>query len=203
MKKKLVVIFVVLCLGLLVLPENVQAGIIDDIIQKGNAFSSGQSNSVISTKLVNYIKSNFIPAIALVGNLIFAITTMVLGVKYIWSGVEGKSKIKETLPTFVAAVVFFYLAQQLVTFFTLSGSILTGSGSYNSLSGKIMGTVNAIIPYLAFAGILFIGIKYMTESADGKAKIKERLTPMVLGIIFVFSASTIVNFIIRAANDII
>lgn len=43
----------------------------------------------------------------------------------------------------------------------------------------------------AFIGITFLGLRFITSSAEGKAEIKERLIPFMIGCIVVFGAFTI------------
>lgn len=173
--------------------------LLDQILDQGNGLN-GRDDGNFGGNIANYIKNDVVPVVGVIGNLVFAAVTVILGAKYIWSGADGKSTVKETLPTFIAAVIFFYAAESLVNvFFGATGGLNTSS--YNSLANQIIGTINNVVRYAAFGGILVIGLKYMFESADGKAKIKERLVPMVLGIVLVFSATTFVNFIITIGRS--
>lgn len=205
MKKKIVIAIIVIMITLFN-TENVHATFLNNVISEGNNFQSQDSDTGLGSEISSFINDDIKSIISLVGNLVFAVATVILGAKYIWSGVEGKSKVKESLPVFVAAVIFFYLASTLTGFFSPKttgsvGSEINGISNWSSLSGKIVGTVNQIVRYLAFAGILVIGLKYMFESSDGKAKIKERMVPMVLGMVLVFSASKVVDFIISVGEQ--
>lgn len=205
MKKKIVIAIIVIMITLFN-TENIHATFLNNVISEGNNFQSRGSDTGLGSKISSFINDDIKSIISLVGNLVFAVATVILGAKYIWSGVEGKSKVKESLPVFVAAVIFFYLASTLTGFFSPKttgsvGSEINRISNWSSLSGKIVGTVNQIVRYLAFAGILVIGLKYMFESSDGKAKIKERMVPMVLGMVLVFSASKVVDFIISVGEQ--
>ena len=178
---------------------NVQAGVLDDAFNNANDFTS--TDKTLGNDIKKFLKDDIVPVIGIIGNLVFAGVTVILGAKYIWSGADGKSTVKETLPTFVIAVIFFYLAESLVGVFT--GDAIWTANSFNSLSSRIIGTINLIVRYLAFGGILFIGLQYMFASANRKAKIKDKLLPMCIGIIFVFSASQIVSYIIGIGSSII
>lgn len=186
----------------------VNATLLQDIISEGNDFTSFGSDNGLGSDIASFINGDVKTIVSLVGNLVFAGITVILGAKYIWSGIEGKSQVKETLPTFIAAVIFFYLAVEITGLFSpnTAGSIGASIGSandYDSLAGMIIGTINLIVKYLAFGGIVFIGLKYMFESAEGKAQIKDKLAPMALGIVLVFSASTVVDFIISVGQQTI
>ena len=136
--------------------------------------------------------------------MIISVITLFLGVKYIWSGADGKSSVKDTLPTFLIGVIFFYLASNLVTFFTDSAKTIFDSAStYATVQGKIMGTVNNIVQIAAFAGFIFVGVKYMLTSADGKADMKQSMIPMLMGIILVFAASSFLDWILAITQQVI
>lgn len=183
------------------------SGTISDIFNQGNEFANrGNGSTTLGNKLKEVIYNDVLPIVSLIGNLIFAIVTVVLGAKYIWSGVDGKSRVKETLPGFVAAIVFFYLAIEITSLFdpNISNSIggeISNVNSYDTAAAKIVGTINSVVKYLSFAGIAFVGIKYMFESSNGKADVKERLFPMVIGMALVYCASYFVDFIISVGKQ--
>ena len=66
-----------------------------------------------------------------------------------------------------------------------------------------MSTVLTVLQILAIAAVVFAGVKYMFAAADQKAEIKNGMIGLVVGAILVFAASTIVQFIINAANEVI
>ena len=68
---------------------------------------------------------------------------------------------------------------------------------------KIWGTVTTIVQILAFAAVVFAGLRYMFASADQKADIKKGLTMLAIGAILVFAASTVIKFVVEAAEGII
>ena len=68
--------------------------------------------------------------------------------------------------------------------------------------GGIETTVKTILGIIQWAGFaiavgmaMFVGIKYVTSSPDGKAEIKKTLTIYILGIVLIASASAIVGII--------
>lgn len=183
----------------------VNAGILDDIIQQGNKFEDSVNNGeqylfkVFDTMLKLEIK----PAIGLIGNLIFAAVTVILGVKYVWSSAEGRASVAESLPTYVLAVVLFYLAGTIGGFMTGIASSIGEASNWASLSGKIIWIINTIVKYLSLAGIVYMGIRYMLASAEGKANMKTNVGGFIIGLLFTFTATNIITFIVNAANDII
>ena len=73
----------------------------------------------------------------------------------------------------------------------------------NTSVSKIWGTVTFIVQILAFAAVVFAGLRYMFSSADQKADIKKSLGILALGAILVFAAATVVQFINNAAGEIL
>ena len=63
------------------------------------------------------------------------------------------------------------------------------------LEQNIWSTVTVVAQVIAFIAIIFAGIRYMFASADAKADIKKQTIILVVGAIFVFGASLIVQVI--------
>ncbi|MDD2375861.1 MAG: hypothetical protein PHD15_01220 [Clostridia bacterium] len=164
----------------------------------GNAIDQ---NSV-GLSIANYIKGDLFNLVKEIGNLIFFIVAAFLGVKYIWSGVTGKSQVKETLPTFIVGATFFYSAQLIFDVFNGEFDTLFQNSSYTNVFSSIWATVVIIVQILAISGIVAIGLKYMISSADTRADIKKDLLPMVLGLIFVFSISKVLTFIVDVGQEL-
>lgn len=201
--KIIILMFIIICVFSTNIIKVESSSLIQDIISEGNSFTNAGQDNGLGSSLAGFINGDIKDVVSLVGNLVFAGITVILGAKYIWSGVSGKSQVKETLPSFITAVMFFYLAVEITGIFSPKSAGSLGSGlnsikDYDSLAKLIIGTINLVVKYLALGGIIFIGLKYMFASADGKAQIKDKLAPMALGIVLVFSASTIVDFIIQA-----
>lgn len=78
-----------------------------------------------------------------------------------------------------------------------------GIGNVNTAVSSVWSTVLTVLQILAIAAVVFAGVKYMFAAADQKAEIKNGMIGLVVGAILVFAASTIVQFIINAANEVI
>ncbi len=191
--------------------EGTQKNFLDDIFGQGstwfNSAKGTESENSFGNAIKDYINNGGImQAVLAVGNLVFAIVTVTLGAKYIFSGIEGKSIIKETLPTFVVGVIFFYLASNLVFFFTNDAGtgvlniLFGGTPNFTTISGSIWSTISIVINTVSIAGIVFIGLRYMFAGPDSKADIKKSLLPVTLGIIFVYCAFQVLNFIVQVGN---
>lgn len=179
----------------------VQAGILDDIIKQGTDFK-GTSTS-LGTKLSNFIKGDIMDIVSLVGNLVFAAVTVVLGAKYIWSSAEGRSQVMETLPGFILAVMFFYLGESMINWLTEATSGITSAKTWNTVAGNVIWIINTFVKYAAFGGILYLGLKYMFASAEGRSQLKTSMGGFVIGIIFVFLASNVVDYIIDIGESVL
>ena len=64
-----------------------------------------------------------------------------------------------------------------------------------TLAGNIWSTVVVIVQILAFAAVIFAGVRYMFASADVKADIKGQTVILVAGAILVFAAEPVIGFI--------
>ena len=99
----------------------------------------------------------------------------------------------------------------LVALVVLSNSVFafdpfnpTGKvGNVENVVNNVWGTVLTILRVLAVAAIVFAGVKYMFESAEGKANLKSGMLGLVIGAILVFGASIVVELIMNAANQAI
>ena len=203
MKKKilLTILLVVLVAGVSV---NIYAtSFLGDVIQQGTDFGNAGWSTDLGDELEWFLKYDIVPIVSLFGNLVFAAVTVILGAKYIWSGAEGRSQVMESLPAFLIAVVFFYLGESIVTWLTGASSTIASANSWDTISGKIIGTINTVVKYAAFGGILYMGLRYMFASAEGKSQIKTNMGGAILGIIFVFMASNVVDFIIDIGESVL
>lgn len=88
----------------------------------------------------------------------------------------------------------------------ISTSFPAASGSISKVDTsvkKVWGTVTTIVQILAFAAVIFAGLRYMFASADQKADIKKGLMMLALGSVLVFAASTVVQFVVNVGKDVL
>lgn len=130
-----------------------------------------------------------------IGNIIFILVTAILGVKYIWGGVDSKFSVKNSLVTLVVAAIVFYGWNAVTDILNIQG-LLAGASSHEGIAIQIYDTIMYIVNILAVGGIIYIGIKYMMAGADGKAEMKLKFIPVVMGIIMVYGAMNLINFIL-------
>lgn len=147
------------------------------------------------TDAVNDLVTELSDMIFKIGNMIFMVVTSILGVKYIFGSAEGKSQIKDSLITLIVAALFFYGWEAIKNLLDIQG-LLSSSEDMVSAASKIYNTVLFIVNLLAIAGIIWIGVKYMLSSAEGKSQIKTSWGPLILGIIMVYATLKFLTTII-------
>lgn len=133
--------------------------------------------------------------IKMVGNMIFIVVTSILGVKYIWGSADAKYSVKNSLFSLVIAAVVFY------GWDSISNIIQTVTNS--TVGNNIESTAKTIYTYIlyfvniaAIGGIIFLGVKYLLASAEGKSQLKMNMGPAFLGIIMVYATISFLNTIL-------
>lgn len=193
MKKGLFILFCFIILGLATLNNSVYGAELNWWGQATN-FWNGQTSEVAN----NAIKE-FQPVVTLVkqvGNMIFVAVTVALGVKYIWGGIDSKASVKDSLPTLIVASLVFYGWNTISALF-MNGTNLSFIGSSaDNVALTIYSTVLYILNFFAVGGIVYIGVRYMMAGAEGRAQLKARGVPVVLGIIMVYATITFLNLIV-------
>lgn len=78
----------------------------------------------------------------------------------------------------------------------------TPDSNITRITDNIWGTTLNIAQILAFAAIVFAGVRYMFASADQKADIKKGIIYLIIGAILVFTASTVVKLIVLSTKQV-
>lgn len=60
-------------------------------------------------------------------------------------------------------------------------------------------TIYTVFQIIGMGGIVYMGVKYMYAGSDDKAQIKKTLIWVVVGVLFLFAAPSIIDFISGAA----
>ena len=76
------------------------------------------------------------------------------------------------------------------------------SGTVSDITGNIWSTIKVVAYVLAVGTIVFAGLKYMFASADQKADIKKSIGILIIGAIFVFGATLIIDIVSNVTNDV-
>ena len=76
--------------------------------------------------------------------------------------------------------------------FTPDDNALNGT-SAGTIANKVLGALKWIGVAIAIGMLIFLGIKYVTSSPDGKADLKKQLGVYVIGFAFIVGATVIVG----------
>jgi len=177
-----------------------------NVVKFANSFkNSGELKELIKTDSSDGSKSilqviiDIINQFSKYGVYIFSAIIIALGVRMIWAGVEGRTQFFETLPYILVAIVLFYSAPGIINI--LKG-IFSGSYDLEEQTQSIFGSIVALSRILAFAGIIFNGVKLMFTGVYGRANLKASVIAIFIGCIFVFASSFVVQAVINSANDV-
>lgn len=169
----------------------------DIVKRKKNDELYGGRNVGFIAEIKKIIEEDLIGVVALVGRYVMYIMIIYNGVRCIWDGVEGKKRLIQVIPYMLCALIFFYTAPGIVklareTFET---------DDYSNFGGTVFTTIIYFVRVLAFAGIIFTGLKLMFASAEAKANIKSHILPIIIGCVFVFSSTFIVDIIVTTLQE--
>ena len=107
-----------------------------------------------------------------------------------------KKNIKNIL---IIAILTFSLLSS--TCFVNAGDESTSaSGVISNIGSRILSVVLWVGYAIAFGMVVFIGIKYITGSADAKANMKSAIISWLIGAFLVFACTTIVSFVLNTAG---
>lgn len=76
------------------------------------------------------------------------------------------------------------------------------NGQLKTVAQQVWATVTIIVQIVAVGCVVFAGLRYMFASADQRADIKGGLIRLAIGAVLVFSAITIIHFVVDAASQI-
>ncbi len=73
----------------------------------------------------------------------------------------------------------------------------------SDVGGKFLGILQIAGTGIAFIMLVFIGIKYITASANEKAQLKGQLTGFAIGALLLFAGSNIAAIVIRTIFEVV
>ena len=108
----------------------------------------------------------------------------------------NKKSIKIISIILIAVIVLFTIANATCMAVTIPDPDDNANvGGISTVVRTILGIIKWAGAAIAVGMLMFIGIKYVTASPDGKAEIKKTAIIYVLGAILIFSASAILGII--------
>lgn len=102
-----------------------------------------------------------------------------------------KKKIIKVLTMFFILVLICFSTITLAGYIPDVGTPTAPSSEFNTVAGKIIGTMMWFGYAIAVGMIIFIGIKYTIASADEKASMKGVLVKVIIGSLIIAGAATI------------
>ena len=104
-------------------------------------------------------------------------------------------KLKNKILVFIVVLVVF-ISTTVWAFYGFSPSPSTPDGM-QTMGEDILGAVQFAGYAIAMGMLIYIGIKYVTSSADGKADLKKDSINYVIGVIIIVSCSTLFGAIVK------
>lgn len=165
--------------------------------ESANNFWNGQTSDIAKNAMESL--DDIVNMIHVIGNMAFIIVTVVLGVKYIWGGVEAKAGVKDSLTTLIVSALVFYGWSTISSLFLNEdrNNLVFITDNYKTTADMIYNIILYVLDFLAVGGIVYIGIRYMMAGAEGRAQLKTKGVPIVLGLIMVYATWTFLNFIVK------
>lgn len=81
--------------------------------------------------------------------------------------------------------------------------VIKEGGKAQSLVVTVLGALKWIGIAISVGMLIFMGIKYVTSSPDGKAEYKKQLGPYVVGLVLIIGASTIVGILENTIGNVV
>lgn len=104
---------------------------------------------------------------------------------------------------FAAILVFLFTTNVFGALVTISEPTTgTVPVALKPVASKIWDITKYIFQITAVAAVVFVGVKYMFESSEGKADLKKSLTYVVIGTVLVFGTTIVIDVIRNIFADI-
>lgn len=164
-----------------------------------NATSNGNDLPSGATEII----SEFEKIINILGTTIIAAATVFLGIKYMFTSVEGKADVKESLITLLVACVFFFGWQAIANVLITGNKLIFVNNSFMDVTvGNVFSTVMLIANVLMIVAVIYVGVRYIFSGASGKADLKGKSGQFIIGIILAFCVCSFLTLISNVVNEI-
>lgn len=111
----------------------------------------------------------------------------------------SKKSIKILSIVLIAIMLFFMMGSTVFAGIsenlTPDENVFSNNGNVATLAKKILGALMWIGIAISIGMLMFLGIKYVTSSPDGKADIKGKLGVYILGFVLIVAATAIVGML--------
>ena len=101
--------------------------------------------------------------------------------------------------TILLLAVFFLFVLNSVSYAEIpTSSISINQAAKSQLAGpgnKLLGVIRIVVTFIAFAGAMVLGYRYMVSSIDEKVKAKDALVMYLIGIVLAFGTIRLVTIV--------
>ena len=133
------------------------------------------------------IASGIKGAVLSVGKVIATIMLIIMGIKYVMSAPEGRAEYRKMAIPYVVGVVLIY-GEQTIVDDIYHGNYENTVKTHVTAVGDAILSVSKIICVIM---LIVIGIKYVMSAPEGRAEYRKTMIPYVVGVILIYSVSTI------------
>lgn len=149
----------------------------------------------------------FTDMINIIGTTLIFVATIVLGIKFIFGSIDGKSEAKEDMITLLVACVFFFGWNGIMGILLNNAhddiAIVEGETSYVTVISKMLTVFRTISNCLLVVGVIYVGIKFIFAGAQGKADLKAKSGFFIIGIILAFCTVNVLTFLSDVINQVL
>ena len=103
----------------------------------------------------------------------------------------------------VLAIIAMICGIAVNSFANIPSAVSTSvSGSVSNVVGRVISVVQIICFAAAVIMLMFLGVKYVTASPDGKAEIKKSAVQYIVGAVVLFAAGGILGIVKTFAGEV-
>lgn len=105
-----------------------------------------------------------------------------------------------TVMTIMLCVAPVFAASQTIGEVTVTTNPGKVDGKITTLGSTVLGYIQVIGTFIAVGVLMFLGIKYMTASANEKADVKKSIIPYIIGAVVLLAAVNIVALLPKISD---
>ena len=181
--------------------------LMQEIFGFANNFANSSGDDTTAAQALKEAMSKIISGIAslvfYVGNFIFFMATITLGIKYMVESSQGKASVKGNLANLAVGIIFFYSAQLVFEFANGTFTEMFQGGTAETVMTTAFGTFIAFAKVAAYTAVLMLGIRYIFANPNDRGRLKSQLLPFAIGAMLVFATTTMINFVINIGGDLL
>ncbi len=194
MKKKYLKIILIIAISIICLvinmPKTLATGTISPTDITGQV-GDGEELKIDSVE-------DLIDMLQIIGTFVAVGVLMVIGIRYMAGSAEEKASYKKSMMPYVIGCFLLFgasiLGPKIVELFKDVDTTETAAN-------RILGLLQIVGSFVAVGGLMILGIKYMTGSAEERASYKKSMIPYVIGAVLLFGAVNLTTFIYNMTQE--